>query len=125
MGWTFERSTKTPMALCLADFSKGWTAPNGDKTTMLAHAMVGKAFYAAMESVKAGERSVWALVCLTDTHNGEPGYKDMDETMGPNESKCPASILALLTPTESEWAKGWRARCYANAGVNPGQASLL
>src|SRR3546814_8395448 len=35
----------------------------------------------------------------------------MDETVGPCASKCPASILSLLTPTESQWANAWRARC--------------
>jgi hypothetical protein len=37
----------------------------------------------------------------------------MDETMGPVESRCPERILDLLTPTDSEYANEWRARCRA------------
>lgn len=36
----------------------------------------------------------------------------MDESCGPNECACPKSILNLLTPTECEFAKKWRERCY-------------
>ena len=40
------------------------------------------------------------------------GYKDMTEDMGPNESKCPKTILELLTPTTSEYANNWRKACW-------------
>lgn len=36
------------------------------------------------------------------------------EQMGPTESDCPAGILDRLTPTTSEYALAWRARCRAN-----------
>lgn len=39
------------------------------------------------------------------------GYKDMDETMVPGECDCPKSIIALLTPTDNEYALLWRKRC--------------
>lgn len=82
---------------------------------VLKSAMVGSTYYAAVRN-KDGE--VWAAVFLTcgrTRHDGTAwGYKDMDETMGPNEDKCPASILALLTPTDSEWANEWRERCRKN-----------
>jgi len=35
----------------------------------------------------------------------------MTETMGPREAECPAAILDLLTPTQSEYALDWRRRC--------------
>jgi hypothetical protein len=84
-------------------------------------ATVGGTFYAAVRSPKMPEQ-VWALIVLTrmcpkDRYNF--GYKDMDETMGPYESKCPGRILDLLTPLEPgkyPHAEEWRARCrtYAN-----------
>jgi hypothetical protein len=37
----------------------------------------------------------------------------MDETMGPCDHDCPAAILDLLTPTDSEWANAWRQKCRA------------
>lgn len=45
------------------------------------------------------------------------GYKDMDETVGPNESDCPTAILDLLTPTEYPYAQAWRTRCRKNAAA--------
>ena len=35
-------------------------------------------------------------VCLTRTDNGFWGYKDMEESAGPNESRATLSILKLL-----------------------------
>lgn len=82
---------------------------------VLKSAMVGSTYYAAVRN-KKGE--VWAAVFLTcgrTRHDGTAwGYKDMDETMGPNEDKCPASILALLTPTDDKDANEWRERCRKN-----------
>ena len=86
---------------------------------VLKSAMVGSTYYAAVESRSAwGARKVWASIFLTcgqTKHDHTAwGYKCMDESMGPNESKCPASILALLTPTDSQWANEWRERCRKN-----------
>ena len=38
----------------------------------------------------------------------------LDESMGPCEADCPARILDLLTPTDKEYAREWRAHCRAN-----------
>lgn len=38
----------------------------------------------------------------------------MEESMGPCEDHCPASILSLLSPTDSEYANNWRERCRKN-----------
>ena len=82
---------------------------------VLKSAMVGSVYYAAVEN-KDGK--VWAAVFLTcgrTKWDGTAwGYKEMDETMGPCECKCPASILALLTPTDSQWANEWREKCRQN-----------
>src|SRR3546814_19605923 len=66
---------------------------------------------------KGGE--IFAIVCLVRWNPRAKdgyifGYKDMDETMGPCEADCPARILDLLTPTDKEYAREWRARCCAN-----------
>lgn len=90
------------------------------RLTVLASAMVGSTYYAACERLAAdAERIVFAIVCLTKTSTGARdgctfGYKDMDETVGPNESECPAALLDELTETDSEYALAWRARCRAN-----------
>jgi len=63
------------------------------------------------------KRDVIAIVCLLrhvpNAKDGYTfGYKDMTENMGPYESKCPKTILNLLTPTTSEYAINWRKRCW-------------
>lgn len=59
----------------------------------------------------------FAAVFLTSREGGKWGYKDMDETMGPNEAQAPAKLLDLLSPTASEWAQKWRQRCRDNAAL--------
>jgi hypothetical protein len=59
------------------------------------------AFYAAVrtnEGPEAGQ--VWAFVSLVWWTGGyyNFGYKDMDETMGPNAAEAPARVLDALTP---------------------------
>jgi hypothetical protein len=92
---------------------------------VLKSSMVGSVYYAACKFT-AGPRAggVFAIICLT-RHTPKArdgyvfGYKDMDETVGPCEEKCPVSILDLLTPTESEWANKWRANCRAYHAAKP------
>lgn len=59
----------------------------------------------------------FAAVFLTCRENGGWGYKSMDETMGPNEAHAPMKLIELLSPTTSEWARGWRQRCRDNAAL--------
>lgn len=68
--------------------------------------------YMAVRKKDSGE--VFAVVVLMRYYGKEFGTKWMDETVGPVESDCPKSILEKLTPTEFEWAKQWRERCWAN-----------
>lgn len=88
------------------------------RSTVLRSALVRmRTYYAAVEQLRTdGEREVFAIVCLVrynprDREGYIFGYKDMDETMGPCEAECPVAILDLLTPTTSEYANAWRARC--------------
>ena len=81
-----------------------------------------RVYYAAIEHIRheKNERIVFAAVCLVrynprDREGYIFGYKDMDETVGPNESNCPETILDLLTPTEYPYAQAWRTRCRENA----------
>jgi hypothetical protein len=82
--------------------------------TVVKSAMVSVVYYAAIRNEKNGSVSAAIILTSSDKKDGfNFGYKDMSEEMGPNESKCPKSILKLLTPTESEYAKQWRERCWA------------
>jgi hypothetical protein len=82
---------------------------------VLKSAMVGATYYAAVEVTRGDTREVIAVVILTEaSRDGGWGYKDMDETMGPYEARCPAGILNLLTPTDNKTALEWRQRCRDN-----------
>ena len=81
---------------------------------IVASATIKRTYYAA---IRNADGETWALVCLLqwvprDYFNF--GYKDIDETMGPNESEAPARVLDALTSTTSEWANEWRTRCREN-----------
>ncbi|MGL4260947.1 MULTISPECIES: hypothetical protein [unclassified Afipia] len=98
--------------------------PDGT-SKVLRSALVGmRVYYAAIEHIRpeTSERIVFAAVCLIhynprDREGYIFGYKDMDETVGPNEANCPEAILNLLTPTKYAYAQAWRARCRENAAA--------
>lgn len=84
----------------------------GEGCTILASSTIKGVYYAAVRNDDTGW--VWALVIKTHRaprsyHNF--GWKSMDETMGPCYYDAPAKVLDLLSPTESEYANEWRARC--------------
>lgn len=74
-------------------------------------AMIGSVYYAAVSSVQKPER-VFAVVFLTSVKDGYFYYKDMDESEGPRENKCPKSILTLLSEPNGELSESWRKRCW-------------
>jgi hypothetical protein len=94
-------------------------------------AAVGSTVYMAYRITEkaTNESKVIGLVFLTENLRGgynNFSYKDMDEEMGPTESRCPQAILKLLTPLPPapaegrdphEYARAWRARCEANLTV--------
>ena len=113
MGWLFMRDMggyATPRSYLDNQFTY---QRDTHRLTVLASAMVGSTYYAACERLADdAERIVFGIVCLTKTSTGARdgctfGYKDMDETVGPNESECPAAILDELTETDSEYALAW------------------
>jgi hypothetical protein len=102
MGWTVLPRPDKPLAY----MDRVFTGPG---LTVLRSALVGFTYYAA---VQHSDGSVFAGVALLRyCRDGQFGYKDMDESMGPNEARCPKSILALLTPTDRPYAIEWRDRC--------------
>lgn len=87
-------------------------------TKVLKMATKGSVVYAAVEyHDQEGERVVFATVFLTQINSNDYynfSYKDLDESAGPFESDCPASILNLLTPTDNQYANEWRKNCRDN-----------
>lgn len=129
MGWTgtiathYKNGRIDRKAECDGYFMEGLNAGHYE---VLKSTMKGSVYYAAVrkmvkyagcdsennpiyEPIEDGE--VWAAVFLTSVEGVWFYYKDMDETVGPCECDCPASILNLLSETDSEWANEWRERC--------------
>lgn len=107
-----------------------WTSKGEDGTaygcTVVKSSVVGSVYYAAVRRWKGTPTDVVdtrAVVCLTHTCTKDYcdfGYKVLGEDMGPNESKCPVTILDLLDPLNDEndkngWARAWRDRCREHA----------
>lgn len=118
MGWTiYHRAPTDPRAELRSICT--WNRDDS-AARVLADSLIGSTWYAAVETTyKAdGRRVVWAAVFLT-TRRGGWGYKDMCESMGPTESRCPARILNMLSPLDETYghagyAAEWRERCRAN-----------
>lgn len=122
MGWT---STHRPFGKKISEyFSEQFTWESETQThRILASSLVRfSVWYAAMEIITkaTGKREVIGVVVLV--HN-QPhshyniSYKEMTEECGPCDADCPKRILDLLTPTENEYARKWRARCRENLGT--------
>lgn len=82
-----------------------------DGYEVMKSAMVGSTYYAA---VKCPDGRVTASVILTRIDNNDYfnfSYKPMDESMGPNEIRCPQSILNILSRPDNERSESWRIRC--------------
>lgn len=124
MGWTFGRRDYAGQTV--EDFVRRDLPDTFARVDRVA--MVGSVMYAVyrprppfgdiFEPCADGETRI-ALVILTEgQHGGEVGYKDMDETMGPNEDACPVELLDMLSPLKPDaetYAADWRARCRQRA----------
>lgn len=73
----------------------------GHAYEVLDSAIVGSTYYAAVRRTTPDHAPyVFATVILFRNPKSGFGYKDMDESMGPNEVACPLRILAKLSPFE-------------------------
>lgn len=132
MGWTVHYRHNSPQghAAEKAEIVNLFTPAENSGVTfdVLQASKVGSVWYVAVRMTGANPAPyiadadgsfVFCAVILTSRKNGEWGYKDMTETMGPVESKAPASILAKLSPLDDSdratYAREWRARCRAYA----------
>jgi len=105
VGWTV---THKPKGQTLKEF---FTEEFGEG--VLDVAQVG--FTEAYVAYKCRDGRVIAIACHTRYYN-DPyfnfGYKDVSEDMGPYICNCPERILKQLSPTDNNWAKEWRKRCW-------------
>lgn len=126
MGWLY---TFKPQHQSVREFfDERW---NNNNFVVLDLAVVKlKTAYAA---IQLPDGRVVAVVCLLGyrpTEHFNFGYKDMDETQGPNEDDCPERIFKMLTPLpdvskEDETpAHRWRARVQAKLDARKARPAL-
>lgn len=117
MGWT---GTHRPYGQSLREyFEESFNYENEERSARiieyaLVHMTTAYIAYEIHDKVK-DEKRVVAIVVLVrmtrDYYNLH--YKEMDETMGPNEHACPMKVFKLLTPLpegEEQYAHEWRKR---------------
>ncbi|MBM1312169.1 hypothetical protein JQT66_18085 [Sulfitobacter mediterraneus] len=97
------------------------------RTTLVKASKVGSTWYAAakvasLDGTSFEDRTymidddgsfTFGAVFLTRMDDGCWGYKDMEESAGPCESRAPLSILKLLSELKDpdSYAQAWRQRC--------------
>lgn len=134
MGWTFHSPYNSPRTHKeeRAEIERLFTpsqefAASGGGYEVLQASKVGSTWYVAARVFGREDSGpyiadsdgsyVVGFVFLTRRSDGW-GYKDMDECMGPRESKAPQSLLAKLSDLDpnhprAEYALEWRKRCRA------------
>ncbi len=129
MGWTICRDAIGNITR--EDWLRSHYAMNTESVEqeIVDAACVGSTIYGALHVKRGypGAPFTTAVVVLTQ---GQPkfsgfGWKEMCESMGPVESRCPTRILDRLSPPDAlgykgecvTWAQQWRERCRANAAA--------
>lgn len=129
MGWTFYMDRRVK---CYADerreIEQLCTYDNPVRqTTLIKARKVASTWYAAVRITASDAAPLedktyvvdpdgsitFAAVFLTRYDDGCWGYKDMEESSGPVQSKAPLSILTLLSEIKDpeSYAHAWRQRC--------------
>lgn len=120
MGWDYGHATHYKKGGVIdrkaeVDEHYNWSSDE-TKAELVRSCMVGSTYYGAVRitNLLTDVSSIHAVVVLTHTESRSYfnfGMKSMSESMGPCEYDCPASILNLLSETDSDWAIEWRERC--------------
>lgn len=111
MGWTFTYGAsdkKKFIGTIIRDLE------NSPTSNVLAHRVVGNNLWVALADKKFHNRFIYLFRLAK--HDGDWGYKDIDENMGPVEVNCPMSLIkmtAIYDEGRNEWARKWRERVTA------------
>lgn len=81
--------------------------------------------YAAIETIKDATRTVGCMTVLQHRTATEIGWKFVDETMGPNNTRCPLPILDMLTATQNTYALAFRRDCRLFMEGLPAQPTIF
>ena len=82
-----------------------------NKTRILKQKLVGKTWYAKVESTDHdGNKYAWFCVCVTDWKDGELYLKWLDNSCGPGYYDCPVDWFKGV-PVHNEYDAAWRKSC--------------
>jgi hypothetical protein len=116
MGWTYTHKRK---GQTITDFFREqWE--NDHFKILTCKTYFRREVYLLCEAIPKDGSPVYnfAAMCLIHFCPRDPdynfGYKDMDQSCGPNYYNCPDEILDEISPTDSEYANNWIAACRAN-----------
>ncbi len=104
---TFEGKTRKTEPVRACKVASVWYA--AARVTMLDGSPIEDATY-----VTDPDGSItFGAIFLTRYHDGCWGYKDMEESAGPNESRAPLGLIKLLSDLKDpdSYAEDWRQRC--------------
>lgn len=110
MGWTFTYgATRRQVIDELVPTER--VGEDGRIFRTLRHCCRGNVLYTLHESGMPGATRKWIGVYLLQRdRDGSWGYKDMDESMGPNYYTCPVNYLDEADDPVNEFATNWRAK---------------
>lgn len=115
MGWSFRCDPQSKKSL-IEERIRTQSNSDGTTWTVLAHSIRGNSLWKVVEVTKPGEESkryiALDLLGTGGQRGGGWGYKDIDESMGPCETSCPLSYLAMV-PDPGGYATGWREKVRA------------
>lgn len=127
MGWLFLYECDTKASVrehILRDLTR--TTEHGD-SKVLKHRTVGNHLWVAYEGIGAAEKKPMRAVILflLGKSDGNWGYKDIDESMGPCEVDCPESIIKAVGPTEYKYAVEWRKKVAEHHAAKKAKRNLF
>ena len=110
MGWLYSLGWKTK-----ADILAHLTRPSrfSDGYELVKSTTRGKAHYYLLRDKANGNHIIGVDLMAFDKEGW--GYKDLDESCGPNEIDCPISWLSLPHGDYGEYSRNWRAACTRRA----------
>lgn len=109
MGWTsqFVSFDSKDSEEIKKFFVNQWNVEN---FRCLDYSKKGNIIYMAVENIK--NNKIFAVVTRISFYNRELYWKEMRESCGPVYVECPQRILKKLSPTDNEYAKNWREKCW-------------
>jgi hypothetical protein len=127
MGWTFIPGSRRSSVIEELVQHQNWEREDGSKVLRkcLTKCYKGSSFkgtlYAVFEDtvtapdgtpdLLASHRWIFVAMMQYSKRDEGWGYKDMDESMGPCESKCPLSYFEMVPCPDNTSARRWRERC--------------